>query len=349
MVPYLLFYIFILSGTIISFQNIDRKSVTFFFVFLAFLFFLLIGFRFCGYDYLSYLEVYESIKEGNDVFGMEPGFATLCSFSPSFRILLIIMALFTMLLHSFFIYKTSDLPIFSLFLLSSTLLLPTFMGQFRQGVAIGFVAFAFYYYNNKKYYLYLLFVVLAALFHYSALISLFFLFVPRNIKSFKYYFITTIVSIFSFQFFQPILFKIIDLIPNLAVADRLLFYSENDDVKLGFNTAILIRIFVVFLCYYYRTNIKSIFFPLMLNVYHLSIIFYLIIGPIIPQLGGRGALYFSYFDIILITFIIRVASGFNQYLLIFLFFLLTLLRIFQFFHDDFNYECYVPYLKFYNF
>ncbi len=349
MILYLFFYVVILSGTIISLQNIDRKAVTVVFISLAFLFFLLIGFRFCGYDYLSYLEIYESIKGGNDVLGMEPGFATLCSSSSSFRILIIIVALLTMLLHSLFIYKTSDLPIFSLFLLSSTLLLPTFMGQCRQGLAIGFVAFAFYYYNNKNYYFYLLFVVLAALFHYSALISLFFLFVPRNIKSSKYYFITIVISIFLSQFFQPLLFKIIDLIPNLAVVERLLFYSENDDVKLGFNTAILIRIFVVSLCFYYRANIKSIFFPLMLNIYHLSIIIYLIIGPIIPQLGGRGALYFSYFDIILIPFVIKAASGYNRYVLIFLFFLLTLLRIFQFFHDDFNYECYVPYLKFYNF
>lgn len=349
MVPYLFFFIFILLATIISCQNIDRKAVKFIFILLAFLFFLLIGFRFCGYDYLSYLDIYESVKDGKEVPSIEPGFIALFNFSPSFRILLILVALFTMLVHSFFIYKTSDLPIFSLFLLSSTLLLPTFMGQIRQGLAIGFVALAFFYYNKKKYYLYLLFIAVATCFHYSALISLLFLVVPRNVRSFKYYFITILISIFSYQFFQPILFKIVDSIPNLVVVEKLLFYSDNDDVKLGFNTAILIRIFVVSLCYYYRANIKSIFFPLMLNIYHLSIIIYLIIGPIIPQLGGRGALYFSYFDIILIPFVIKAASGFNQYVLFFLFFLLTLLRIFQFFHDDFNYELYVPYLKFYNF
>lgn len=344
MIPYIIFFFVIISGTLISFLNLDKKATTAFFILFSVLFFLLIGFRSCGYDYFSYFDTYESLKNGNEIFlNMEPGFITIFTVSPSFRICILIVALFTMILHSVFIYKTSDLPLFSLFLLSSTLLLPTFMGQMRQGLAIGFVAFAFYYCNNKKYYLYFLFTLIAAFFHYSALISLIFFFVPRNVKSFNYYYVTIIVSLFVSQLFQPLLFNIINLIPNLVIVEKLLFYSDNDDVKLGFNTAILIRIFVMSLCYYYRANIKSVFFPLMMNIYHLSIIIYLIIGPIIPQLGGRGTLYFAYFDIILIPFIINAASGYRRLLLISLFFLLTLLRIFQFFHDDFNYESYVPY------
>ena len=348
MIIYIIFYCIIIVGAVLSFTNLNKKAIKMIFAFISVLFFVLIGFRYSGYDYTSYLSIFEDVKDGNEVFAIEPGFIGLCYISSTFRILLLIVSLLTIVIQSLFLYKTSDLPIFSLFLLSATFLLPTFMGQIRQGIAIGFVAFALYYYNNKKYYLYILFALIATLFHFSALVAVIFIFVPRTVKNFNYYFVTILISIFAYQFFQPILFKIINSIPNFETVDKLLFYSENDDVKLGFNTAILIRIFVLSLCYYYKEEIKSEFFPIMMNIYHLSIVIYLVIGPIIPQLGGRGTLYFAYFDVILIPFIIKASSNFKHQLIITVFFLLTLLRIFQFFHDDFNYECYVPYFKYIN-
>lgn len=332
---------------IISLLNLKEKIVLEkYYIFLSFSFFLLIGFRYCGYDFFSYENIFDNIKNGNDVFGVEFGFIALSNISNTYRHLLVFMALLTVISHLAFIYKTSDNPLFSLFLLSGTLLLPTFMGQMRQGVALGFVAISFCYYSNKNFKLALVSFILAFLFHFSSLLSLLFLFIPKQIKGFKYYFLMVILSIFAFQFLQPVVFKIINLFPNLVYFDKLIGYSDNDDVKLGFNTAIIIRIFILSLGYHYRNLIKNVYFPHMLNIYLFSIILYLTLGPIIPQLGGRGALYFSYFDLIIIPAIISAAVGYKKTIILFAFVLLTFLRIFQFFHDDFNRDVYVPYFMY---
>lgn len=332
---------------IISLINLKEKIIIEkYYFFLSFFFFLLIGFRYCGYDFFSYESIYDNIKDGSDVIGVEFGFFTLCNLSSSFRYLLIFMALLTVIPHLTFIYKTSDNPLFSLFLLSGTLLLPTFMGQMRQGVALGFVAVSFFYYSNKNYKFAILSFIVAFLFHFSSLLSLLFLFLPKKVKSFKYYFLIVLISIFAFQFLQPFVFKFINLFPNLVYFDKLVGYSDNDDVKLGFNTAIIIRIFVLFLGFYYRNTIENKYFPHMLNIYLFSIVLYLAIGPIIPQLGGRGALYFSYFDLIIIPAIISAAAGYKKIIILFAFVLLTFFRILQFFNDDFNSSVYVPYFMY---
>jgi len=343
MIEYIIFYAVVLFGAVISILDLEKEQTKGLYIFISFLFIILIGFRFCGYDYSSYESIFDNVKNGDEVIGIEYGFLTLCNLSATFRILLILMAFLTVFIHSKFIYKFSEIPLFSLFLLSGTLLLPTFMGQMRQGLAIGFVGFAFYYFNDKKYQYYFLFVVLAMLFHFSAIISLLFFIIPKNLKNFNYYFFTILFSVIFFQILQPFILKIMNLFPELVYLDKMVGYSENDDDKLGFNTAILIRVFVLFFCYYNKENIKSKYFPHLLNIYHYSIIIYLIFGPIIPQLGGRGTQYFSYFDLLLIPMLINSFDGFKRLLIMSIFFLLTFARLIQFFTDDFNLTFYIPY------
>lgn len=348
MIEYILFYIVVTFGAILSFFNLENELKKHLYLFISLLFFILIGFRYCGYDYYTYNNVFDIIKRGDEVVGIEFGFSKLCQFSGTFRQLLIVAAFLTVYLHSKFIYKLSEKPLFSLFLLSGTLLLPTFMGQIRQGLAMGFVAFAFYFLIDKRYHLYFLFVFLSILFHFSALISLLFLVIPNKIKSLKYYCITILLSLFAFQFLQPVFLRIISHFESVVYLDKLLEYSNNDDKKIGFNSAIVIRIFVLFLGYYSRNLIESRYFSKMLNIYHYSIIIYLILGPIIPQFGGRGALYFAYFDLILIPAIMVAFKGYKRILISSIFIILTFSRILQFFIDDFNYDLYVPYLKYIN-
>lgn len=347
MTPYVFFYLLIFIFTLISYHNLERRVVTTICYILATLFLLLIAFRGAGYDFYSYLEIYENVQNGDEVFGVEPFFLWICDISPTFRILLVIIAILTIIPQTIFICKVSELPIFSFFLLSATFLLPTFMGQIRQGVSLGLISFAIYFLYYRKYHLFLIFAVIAVTFHFSALMSIILLFVPRHVKSVNYYLVTIIGSIFLYQFVQPVIMQVINTIPSFDYLQKILFYSENDDVKLGFNTAILIRISVLSLCYYYRNMIKSELFPFIFNIYHFSIIIYLIIGPIIPQLGGRGTLYFAISEIILIPYVIKAAEGYKKIIIFSFFILLNFFRIVQFFMDDFNYQEYVPYFNYY--
>lgn len=344
MVVYILFYIFIFFSAILSFKNIEKKIAVNLFYFTSFLFFIFIGFRSCGYDLLVYFDIYDTIKSGDDALGIEPGFSFFCTISPNFRFLLLLVAFTTIFLHSKYIFKYSTQPLLSLLIISGTILLPTFMGQMRQGIAIGLIAFTFNYLNQKKYHLYFLFLILGVLFHFSAIVAIIFVLVPKKIQKLNYYIITIVISIFIFQFLQLYVLKFLNLFPDFVYFEKILSYSESDDEKVGLNTAILIRIFVLFLGYANREKINKSYFPQMLNVYHLSIVFYLIFGQIIPQLSTRGTLYLSYFDIVLIPLIISEMVGYKKIIIVAIFVLLTFFRIFKFLNEDIsNDSVYIPY------
>jgi len=343
MITYIVFFIFIFFVSIIELlvENIWIKKL--FFTFVASLFFLLIAFRQTGYDYNSYFEIFENIKQGLDVFNIEPGFIFICQLCDSFRGLLIVIAFVTILLHMTFIYKTSELPFISLLVLSTTYLFPTFMGQMRQGLAMGIVIWSVYFIRDKRI-LFFLLIILACFIHSSAIIALVFLVLPKTVRNLKYYVYTLLIALVASFILEPFFSKLLSLFPYVMAIDKLTFYSETEDYKLGFNFAIMIRLFVFCFAYYFKDKIKDQLYPILLNIYFYSIVLYLALG-FVPQLGGRGTLYFAYFDIILIPMIIKASTRYQKIFIISIVLLLAISRFTLFFYSDFNYEQYVPYLK----
>lgn len=321
----------------IKYSNIGKNKVVFLILFLLWV--LFIGFRNSGYDFDSYKDLYNMVKKNQDI-NQEISFVFLSKISPNYRILLIIFSFITISLQFFYIKKVSPLPIFSLFILSSTLLFPTFMGQMRQGVAISFFAIAIYNYRNKI--LSFTFIIIASLFHTSALIGLIAIFIPNRIISKKYYLLIFISSFFLSNIISPYLSELVLLDPESRVGDSLSFYSQTEDYSLGFNSALLIRSILFLLCYSRKDHIQTDCFAFLLNVYFASIILYMSLG-FIPQLGGRGTLYFAYFEIILFPFYVNSFDSKRRNLFIQIFSLFTLMRYIQFFNSDFNISQYVPY------
>lgn len=344
----MLIYIFIFIVTFFgAFVNLlyeglgkDKR----FFILSFLFFFLFIGFRGAGYDYLNYLYIYNTIQNGGEI-AIEFIFAFLCVIMPNYRILLIVMALITTVFSITFLYKKSPLFLFSLFLWTVTFLLPTFMGQMRQGVAICIILIAFSYIEQKK--KFILLVLLASAFHSSALLCFIAFIIPKKIKNIKYYVLTLLFAIIFAKLMPVILDLFFELIPaGGLIRDKVFFYNETEGYVLGLNIAVLIRLLVLFLCLWRKNKIEKSSFPFMLNLYHYSILIYLILG-VIPQLGGRASLYFFYYELILIPFFLMTFNRYNRIIIGSCFLLLSLLRYLQFFMDDFNYSEYVPYWQFY--
>jgi hypothetical protein len=340
MITYIIFLTVIGFIALLDIFLFNRELPKLIYLIESILFFLFIGLRENGYDYESYSNIFDGIKDGI-LLPIEPAFQLICSFSNSYRELLLVMALLTIILHLSFIYKMSTLPFFSLFLIAGTYLLPTFMGQMRQGVAIGFIAWSFYFINDKKKFFVLL--IIASLFHTSALLAILFLIIPKTVKTSKYYLFTIILAIIGGVLLKPIILQLTGFFPeDIMMVDKVNFYSETENYALGLNFAIIIKIVVLVLAFTQRNNITVKNFPLMLNIYHFSILLYVLLGSI-PQLGGRGSQYFSYFDVVLIPIIINASVGIRKAAILTIFYFLTILRIMQFFMDDFNYFSYVPY------
>lgn len=278
--------------------------------------------------------------QSNHVVNQEFSFVMLSKISPDYRSLLMLFAFITLVLHFFYIKKVSPLPVLSLFILSSTLLLPTFMGQMRQGAAIGFFAIAIYYYKNK--FLSIVFILLAAFFHTSALIGIITLFVPNKMLLLKWYLVIFVLSFFLGDIVSPYIPELILLDPESRIGDSLSFYSQTEDYSLGFNLALCIRSVIFLLCYSRRNNINISCFPFLLNIYFISIILYLALG-FIPQLGGRGTLYFAYFEVLLFPMYANSFKSKYKILAIVLFSGFVIMRYVQFFTDKFNISQYIPY------
>lgn len=343
MIYYIIIFCFIFSAALLDIFVNSKLMKLVLFSFVSILLFVLIGFRQTGYDYESYFGIFENIKGGLDVLNVEPGFIYICMIPDSFRGLLLFVAFLTLFLHLSYIYKYSSLPLLSILILSTTFLYPTFMGQMRQGLAMGIVVWALFFLDKNKFY-FLLIVVLATCIHFSAIIALIFLLQPNYVKSIKYYLIVFSIAIIASLIIEPFVSRILNMLPFGAAVDKLLFYSETEDYKLGLNSAIVIRLIIFSLAYSYRNRIQNPQFPLLLNIYFYSIVLYLALG-FIPQLGGRGTLYFAYFDIILVPMIISSSTKYHRLMIVLVILLLSFLRFLTFFASDFNFEQYVPYFK----
>lgn len=321
----------------IKYCNFEKNNSIYFILFLLWFFF--VGFRNSGYDFESYRDLFYMVKRSHEI-NQEFSFVLLSRISLNYRMLLVLFSFITIYLQFFYIKKVSPLPILSLFILSSTLLFPTFMGQMRQGVAISFFALAIYYYNNKL--LSVIFILIATSFHTSAIIGLVTLLIPRKLVSIKYYLLFFLFSFYLGNIISPYLSELVLLDPDSRIGDSLSFYSQTENYTLGFNSALLIRSSLFTLCYFRKCYIKSNLFPYLLNIYFLSIVFYLALG-FIPQLGGRGTLYFAYFEVILVPLYINSFESKPRNLFILVLLLFTVMRYIQFFSSDFNISQYIPY------
>lgn len=332
----------------VSFAYIDVLSIRFknrsaILCFFCFFIFLLAGLRSRGYDYGSYEKLFGDIRNNSLSAEGDLGFYGLCYVSSSYRILLLAMSFLTITPFFLVLKKHSFFPFVSILIFSTTLLYPTVMGQMRQGVALFIMLFA-YNYRDKKAVFIMLFLS-ALLFHSSAIICLLYLIPIKRLFSYWKYLLAIYLSI---RINPLIKSQISDLFSvDTDMINKIAEYNEletEQNIEIGFNTSTLIRLIVFSVCYYYAKKKNSQIQTQMLNLYFLSMVIYLSLG-FIPQLGGRGALYFSIFDLLLIPQILNTASKRNRIVISSFFIALSIARFIMFFNDSFNSSMYVPYFN----
>lgn len=139
MLIYILLFLFL---TFYSFVGIKRRIKSNVYYWAVFILVAFAAFRGNGYDWISYNDIYNNTHLGiiySGVTFVEYGFLLLCYLSPTYSILIAITAYMSIFLTLRYLYKISfiHLPLLGLIVFYTTILLPTYMGQIRQGLAIG--------------------------------------------------------------------------------------------------------------------------------------------------------------------------------------------------------------------
>ena len=346
MLPYVSIFIFLFLLTLYEqFFHQDKCVSLYIYVIFSIFIILFLGFRQCGFDYENYYFYFKYLnsvhwEKNSEVFGAERGYAFLNYLIGDYRVLLLCMSLVTVLLIFSFFYKYSPAVYFSLFLFFAVSFYPMVMGQYRQGLAVAIILWAFIV-KKRSIVLFLLLVLIASLFHMSAFLAVMALFVPYSLLKKKYYILILLLA-FLFSEFGKTFFYNVVLGGSDFVVRKVAIYAESEaDLRLGLNTARLLRIFFFYIFYINRERIAS--YPqgsYFLNLYFVSLLVYLGLG-FFPQLAGRGSTYFYLFEFILSAMVIRNLSVKRRLLFLLLFVCISLYRYHTFLISGF--EDYVPY------
>lgn len=327
----------------VTLKNGNKYAKPYFYCILIFTIFLIVAFRKCGFDYDNYLYWFNSLqsdywKNNAVTMGIEIGYAWINNVVGSYRTLLIIIAALTMGIYSTFIYKKSPYPFLSLYLLLGTFLYPTLMGQYRQGAAIAFFLLALLYRKNQI--LFCTIIVCGSFLHVSILLTLVTLFVPDKLLTKKQYLAIIIIALLCNVGSYDIFLSMIDSMPDFVAAKLNVYQKTEQGTILRFNLAMLLRIIIFLIFYKERYCISQykdgIFY---LNLYFVSLFIYLGFG-FLPQLAGRGSIYFYFMELILSAMIMSRERRSSFFYLIF-FLSVGMYRQISFFsiwHED-----YIPY------
>lgn len=296
------------------------------FCFLTFLLILHDGLRWeVGTDWFAYYDFYKSCISSESDF--EIGYVWLNKLvytltGGDYTIFLFLLACFVYLSFQHLFKNYSVYPILSLLILYSSIL--PYLGMNRQIIAICICLFSVKFILERKFLPWLILILLATLFHLSAIMFIVTYFLDKKLSG-KTIVIISILSLI------VALSGIVNLLPldffnnfGSHIADRGEAYMnmEQNYVSSTLNTllGIIKRGIWIVLLLIYRDRFKDYkYYNLFFNIIFAGFIMYMIFsGTVLQFIVGRGLLFFSLFETVMIPFIIKSSDRLSR-LLIFIF------------------------------
>lgn len=298
------------------FSNDQRlKIYGLYFSFVVLLFF--VGLRDeTGTDWLPYKEYFELVSSNSNTYDF--------NFEFGYSFIVKIGALIGLNYHSFlFIYTFAYLAIFyicfaraknpnTLVFLFYSIYLIGLMGTARQIFAMALCTCALDYLIRKKNFVFFSLVILSSTVHIASLIFLLFLFAQKNIDySYRNFLLFTIVVLLLYLI-SPVLFEFITYIARISprIGDRLAEYVISENYTQIYvaadSTAVVLLLtkrVVIFILIFYWIKVSPFAYSnqIILNGYAFGIIIFSILYSIAPAVAIRLSLYFSFFDIFVLS------------------------------------------------
>lgn len=312
-------------------------KLSFFFIFL----FLGLRYNF-GNDYITYLELFKTVKENPDVafdekmyIFYEPGWMILnwlCRPIGFFgmTILLAFFYSFTIytLIKNYVPYRYYWLAVFFVVFNSGFLLVHS--TAMRQTVAILIFLWSIDFIINKKIIKFIFCIALASTFHYTSITVLLispFLFDNRKIRIF---YGSILFSIYLFIFiFGSYLTQYVGILASIF-SERYEAYSDKGNANSGLGFIFYALIFLLTLSLDKFQDKKTALFFKLAIVYFMLMPFKLII-----EMTARIGMYFSPSEVIMYPFMLKtIKINIYKYSLLFILILFTIYQFFQFFFSD---------------
>lgn len=218
------------------------------------------------------------------------------------------------------IYLLSPLPLVSIIIYLSNILLLQDINQIRAGAATAIFLIAIPYLlqgNRKKF---ILLISVASLFHFSALLYFIILFINNNELSYRKYIFWTILPVLGYGFYFTFDQSIIELIPINSIREKLLMYKTLQSSGVEgfaninlFNPYFLFKLIIYYTLieFYYALNRHNKNFTLYLKIFGISIFIFPALGAITPILGYRSSDLFACIEILLFPYLFTLFKGEN--------------------------------------
>ena len=324
MIYYLIFII--LSVFAITNVYFDKKAfVKPAIVFLAIALVLFAGLWYkVGFDYRNYFYLYLLVVDGKDVF-VEPIVKGLILLSDFIRIdfngFIFLMALLAVSIKVKFISRYAAIPIFSLLLYYSRIFIISDFGQIRQGLALSLILISYRYILDRRFWRFLLLVLTATFIHAAAVLFLpvYFIALKKGRPVLLVLLVLLAIPLAAIDLKSIIIGLFANLLPP-SISSKLLFYSMTEQF-LGLTFSIFLRGGIIMLCLsvFWKKIEENKNYLLIFNIYYIGYIFYLVLNSL-PQLGGRGSLYFQQFELLLFPILLTLIKNRLLQLLMLLFF-----------------------------
>ncbi|ACX76260.1 hypothetical protein Fisuc_2677 [Fibrobacter succinogenes subsp. succinogenes S85] len=307
----------------------NKKSIAVKITFAILLIFLVCqeGFRWqIGTDWLPYYRMFEYNLSGMVEFGYVLFSTVVKTIRNDYSFFLLVIALIKYIALACLIKRFSINPLISL-CIAYAIFIPL-LGMNRQFLALSVVFFSIYFIAEGKFSTFFLLICFASFFHKTAL-----LFLPAyflwNLKLEKKKTICILLAATVIGFIGVLNVLPLDYISNYLDAGsafRLQLYMKNTHTYSMINGC-LFRFFIIAVCFSIEIPLYEKWFHLFFKLYLVSVFMYVLFQTsALNILAGRGALYYSCSQIIIIPYIVKYLSRdrIHEMLCWFVFFLLYL-------------------------
>lgn len=279
-----------------------------------------------GYDYDNYERIYEDVRFSGYSLEVEPSVNAIMGFlnkiSVNYVSFIFLMALLAVAIKGKFIWQYSLFPFLSIVFYFSRLYLTADFGQIRQGLAAGLVLWSFVYIKEGNIKKYTLILLAAVSIHISSILFYpVYFFVRKQFKPTVLVIVLCVaLAVATIDLKNIVINYLTNFMPEY-IAQKLVYYGNSDaDEIIGVTYSVFLRLsLIVVLLGFYRQKVYSDENSLIVfNIYYWGVIFYLAFNSL-PQIGGRGSLYFQQFEILLFPYLFSYSKSNLQKAAIFLF------------------------------
>lgn len=268
-------------------RKINRNK-NYIFYFLIFVFIIIVGFRYhTGFDYNSYVEVYNNLVNGIAVTNVEFGYKLLnivlskILYGP--WLVFLVIAILTFSINAYVIKKETKKIFFALFIWFCLYFLVGSMGQIRSTFAqsIDFLALYLFFKNEKKYTIIsFLLILLSSAFHVSSICMLLMFLIRDRKLSNKTYIILYIALAVLGQLLDLNFIGYIGREYGGFIGNKIYYYTMDPRfahrVGLSLNVIFDLGIFIFAIIMKSRYKLNSRRFNILFNLYFISNLSYLL-------------------------------------------------------------------------